>query len=97
MNHSSARTSLSPTSIPGEVWVLANWSAKRIFVRWYHREDDVVNLFDSAIALGDEEEQVASFLLDVPNVADPVDVRERAVAAVKSGQFTAIRSYSPSK
>lgn len=46
-----------------EVFVLANQSAKRVFVRWYHAKDAAEDLFDAAVATGDDGDKVVLFAL----------------------------------
>ncbi len=80
-----------------EVFVLANQSAERASVRWYHAKDTAEDLFDSAVASGSDGGKVVLFALQVPDVANQSDVLQRAEAAVSAGQFSALRTYPPAR
>lgn len=78
-----------------EVFVLANQSAERVFVRWYHAKDTAEDLFDSAVVTCSDGGKVVLFALQVPEVTNQSDVLQRAEAAVSAAQFSALRTYPP--
>ena len=77
------------------VFVLANHSPERMFVRWYLSHEQADRLFENAIASGNEEEDVFLFELHVQDVTNSDEVRQKAEDAVATEKFTAIRSFSP--
>lgn len=83
--------------VNSEIFVLANQSPQRIFVRWYRSREAAESLFEPAIMSGNETEEAFLFSLKVPDVTNIEDVRHRAEEAVKAGQIDPLRAYEPTK
>jgi hypothetical protein len=76
-----------------KVFVLANSSPTRLFVRWYPSFSEAASLFDAAVSSANREEDVALFEMAVAAPLDHRAIREQAESLVRSGAYEPLRRF----